>query len=173
MADNDNPTETVVTENVTFEDWLASQPEEVKTRFEEGTQGLKTALSSERESAKSLSKQLKELQGKVEKGSELERQVNALQEKLNESERHSAFIDGAAAAGCSNVKAAYKLAKNDPDLWKRDGSPDWAAIKETAPEFFGKKNPDGNAGNGTKTQPDAGKGNAMDNLFRKRAGVIR
>lgn len=161
-------------DNGTFEAWLDSQSDEIKTRFEEGTQGLRTALKSERENVRSLSSQLNELKGAAEKGSALEQQISALQAKLTESERHANFIDGAAGAGCTNAKAAYKLAKADPDLWKRDGSPDWTAIKETAPEFFQKPaKAAGNAGSGTSADPSAGsKMHKMDEIMRRSIGVL-
>ena len=156
MADDTTTGGTPEAGNETFEAWLESQPEEVRSRFEEGTQGLRSALKSERDNVKTLSAQLNELKGAAEKGSELETKLTALQEKLNESERHAAFIDGAAGAGCSNAKAAWMLAKADADLWKSDGSPDWESIKTTAPELFGPKQPSGHAGSGTGTPPDAG-----------------
>ena len=154
-------------DNVTFEAWLESQSDEIKTRFEEGTKGLKTALTSERDNTKNLSKQLKDLQAKADKDSDLAKQLSEMQAKLTESERHSSFVDGATAAGCNNVKAAYKLAKSDPDLWKRDGSPDWEAIKAEAPEFFGTKKPEGKAGSGTDDKGGAGSKHYMDDLIRK------
>lgn len=154
-------------DNVTFEAWLESQSDEIKTRFEEGTKGLKTALGAERDNTKNLSKQLKDLQAKADKDSDLAKQLSEMQAKLNESERHSSFVDGATAAGCNNVKAAYKLAKSDPDLWKRDGSPDWDAIKTEAPEFFGTKKPEGKAGSGTDDKGGAGSKHYMDELIRR------
>ena len=161
-------------DNGTFEAWLEGQSDEIKSRFEEGTQGLRTALKSERDNVKTLSNQLNELKDAAEKGSSLEQQITALQDKLRESERHASFIDGAQSAGCTNTKAAYKLAKADPDLWKHDGSPDWAAIKETAPEFFQKpKSGSGNPGSGTSTDPSAGsKMHPMDEIMRRSIGVI-
>lgn len=167
MADENTEGAKPEADNVTFEAWLEGQSDEVKNRFKEGTQGLQNALNSERNNTKGLSKQLKDLQAKADKDSDLAKQLTEMQEKLTESERHSAFVDGASAAGCNNVKAAYKLAKGDPDLWKRDGSPDWEAIKAEAPELFGKKNPNGNAGNGTNDEGGAGSKNYMDNLIRK------
>ena len=166
MADEINEGGKPGADNVTFEAWLEGQSDEVKNRFEEGTKGLKTALTSERDNTKNLSKQLKDLQAKADKDSDLAKQLSEMQAKLTESERHSAFVDGASAAGCNNVKAAYKLAKADPDLWKRDGSPDWEAIKAEAPEFFGNKKPDGNAGSGKNTDPNAGT-KTMDQWIRK------
>ena len=166
MADDNNQGGTPGADNVTFEAWLEGQSDEVKSRFEQGTQGLRSALKSERESTKTLSGQLKELQTKAEKDSDLAKQLSEMQAKLDESDRRSAFVDGASASGCSNAKAAYKLAKSDPDLWKKDGTPDWEAIKQEAPELFAKKNPDGKAGSGTRTDPDAG-ARTMDDWIRK------
>lgn len=162
------------TQNGTFEEWFESQPENVKSLISEHEKGLKSALNAERDNTKALSRQISDLQGAAEKGSELEKQLSTLQAKLTESERHANFIDSAAGAGCTNAKAAYKLAKADEDLWKRDGSPDWDAIKETAPEFFRKlSNGSGNAGSGTDKAPDAGsKMHPMDELMRRSIGVM-
>ena len=175
MADNETTggmPET--TPNGTWEAWFEAQADDVKALITDHERGLKSALDAERGNTKSLSKQIADLQGAAEKGSELEKQLSTLQARLTESERHASFIDGAAGAGCSNPKAAYKLAKADEDLWKRDGSPDWDAIKETAPEFFAKpKATSGNAGSGTNTDPAAGsKMHPMDEIMRRSIGVI-
>ena len=161
------------TPNGTFESWYESQPDEIKTLISDHERGLKTALNAERDNTKALSSQLRDLQGAAEKGSDLEKQLTALQARLTESERHAAFMDGATTAGCSNAKAAYKLAKADEDLWKRDGSPDWAAIKETAPEFFQRPNGSGNAGSGTTTDPaNNAKQHPMDVRMRQQLGLL-
>ena len=174
MAENENPTETVeTTPNETFESWFESQPDNVKTLINDHTNGLRSALKSERDNAKSLNSQLRELQSKADKGSELEQQLSSLQAKLTESERHASFIDGAQGAGCTNPKACYKLAQADAELWKRDGTPDWEAIKETAPEFFQRKQTAGGAGNGTDKDPNAGtKQHPMDVMMRKQLGLL-
>ena len=161
------------TPNGTFESWFESQPDDVKSLISEHEKGLKSALNAERDNTKALSRQISDLQGAAEKGSELEKQLTTLQAKLTESERHANFIDGAASAGCTNAKAAYKLAKADEDLWRRDGSPDWAAIKETAPEFFRKNQSSGNPGSGTDKDPNAGsKMHPMDEIMRRSIGVL-
>ena len=162
------------TPNGTFEDWFNTQPDNVKALISDHERGLKSALDAERGNTKALSRQISDLQGAAEKGSELEKQLSTLQARLTESERHASFIDGAGAAGCTNAKAAYKLAKADEDLWKRDGSPDWEAIKETAPEFFRKPTSvTGNPGSGTDKDPQAGsKMHPMDELMRRSLGVM-
>lgn len=45
----------------TFDAWLAKQPEEVREKFDAHTKGLKSALDSEREKAKSATAQAKRL----------------------------------------------------------------------------------------------------------------
>lgn len=172
MADNENQggmPET--TPNGTFEEWFENQPDDVKNLITNHENGLKTALGNERDNVKSLSKQIRDLQGAAEEGSELKKQLTDLQNKLSESERYSAFMDGANTAGCSNAKAAYRIAKADEDMWKRDGSPDWDAIKETVPELFGAKRGKGGAGNGRNEDPDGGaKMHPMDRMMRQRLG---
>ena len=170
MADNDNPSGKLeTTPNGTFEEWFNTQPDDVKTLISNYENGLKSALKSERENTKALSKQISDLQGAADKGSDLQKQLADLQSKLTESERYSSFMDGATGAGCSNPKAAYRIAKADDDMWKRDGSPDWEAIKETAPELFGTKRGKGGAGNGRNEDPDGGaKMHAMDRAIRQR-----
>ena len=173
MADETTGGTPETTSYGTFEEWYESQTDDVKTLISEHESGLKSALKAERDNTKSLNSQLRELQGKADKGSEMEKQLTTLQERLAESERHSAFIDGATDAGCTNAKACYKLAKADPELWKRDGTPDWDAIRETAPEFFQKKQSSGNAGSGTDKDPNAGsKQHPMDVMMRKAVGII-
>lgn len=174
MAENETTGGTPETTSYgTYEEWFESQTDDVKTLINEHTNGLRSALKAERDNAKALNSQLKELQGKADKGSELEQQLNSLQAKLTESERHATFIDGATGAGCTNAKACYKLAKADPELWKRDGSPDWDAIKETAPEFFQKKQSSGSAGSGTDKDPNTGaKQHPMDVKMRQMIGLL-
>ena len=171
MADENTQGGTPGADNVTFEAWLEGQSDEIKSRFEQGTQGLRSALKSERESTKTLSGQLKDLQGKVDADSDAAKQIETLQQQLADSEKKRAeaerketFSAAAAGAGCANAKAAYVIAVSG-DLFKRDGSPDWEAIKQEAPELFGKQ-PKGNAGSGTGGDPNAEKSNYMDDLIR-------
>jgi hypothetical protein len=161
--------ETAAGGEMPFNEWLENQTDEVKTRFNTSTEGLKKALAAERDSNKSLTKQLRELAGKAETGSELAKQLEEITGKLHESERKNAFMDGARDAGCSNPKAAYAIASAVPTAFKVDGSPDWKAIKEIAPELFAKPaSPSAKAGAGTKQEADAGSGHAMDDFIRAR-----
>lgn len=128
----------------TFEDFLASADEPVKSLYKKHTDGLNSALEKERAGRKDLEKQLKELLPKAEKGSALElelaEKVRLLEEtdkKYAEVERRAKFAEEAGQPNirCVNVKAAYALATVE-NMFKEDGSPMWDAIRKTAPELF-------------------------------------
>jgi|GEM_PF-6015885 len=149
-----------------FETWVAGQPDEVKAMLESHTGGLKSALQSERERAKGLEKGLREAASKAEKGSENEKQLVALADQVQEASRKNAFYENAVSAGATNLKLAYMAAVSD-DLFKRDGSVDFEALKKNYPELFGKTSTN-NAGSGGKG-PD--KKITMDDFIRAKAGM--
>jgi hypothetical protein len=131
---------------------------------------LKTALDSERDGKKDLEKQLRELAGKAEKGSEFEKQLTETADKLATEEKKSAFYEAAHAGGVKNLKLAWTVAVTD-DLFKRDGSPDIEAIKKDYPELFASTNSNANAGAGAGAGQGAGNGQAdMNALIRQAAG---
>jgi hypothetical protein len=151
----------------TYESFFEAQPAEVKTLIEEHTQGLKSALESERESRKGLEKQVRDLAGKAEKGSEAEAQLTKLADSLAEAERKSAeglaeaerrtaFYEAAHAAGISNLKLAYTVALQD-EMFDKRGAVNFEALRSSYPELFGGKpsTPPGNAGAGTGSPPVA------------------
>lgn len=153
-----------------YDKWLESQPAHVKAAIERNTGKLQSALNSERESRKELTRQLREATGKAEKGSELEKQLGEVSSKAELAEKKAAFYESAGQPeiGCTNPKAAFLIATAD-DLFKRSGEPDWAAIKAAAPELFAaKKAPNGNAGSGTGNPPPTGV--TMDDIIRRHAG---
>lgn len=152
-----------------FEAFLEKQPDEVKALYEGHTSSLKNALTNERASNKELAKQLKALAEKAEKGSELEKQLSEYVSKAEQAERRAGFAESAIQPeiGCTNVKAAFLIAQAD-ELFKRDGSPDWGAIKAAAPELF--KKPGQAAGNaGTGTERGTPKED-MNTFIRRAAG---
>ena len=121
------------TQPVTFDAWLANQDDTVKGLLTQHTQGLKSALDSERTQRQVLSRQLKDLQGKAEKGSDTEEAADRCVSKLEQTEWRAAFVEEAVTpgVGCLNVKAAYALAVAE-SLFDRKGNPDWAAIETSA-----------------------------------------
>lgn len=162
---------TAATTPFDFDAWLGEQPEHVRQGYEGKTQGLHSALEKERTTAKDLSKELKRLSGAAEKGSEAQKALDEMSTRLEQAERERDFIREASKPenGCSNPDAAYLVAQAK-DLFKRSGEPDWAAIKQVAPELFGqrKATPPGNAGSGNGSPPP--QKFAMSDWIRKQAG---
>lgn len=153
---------------LSYETWVKDQPEDIKNMLTGWERGLKTALTDERDARKNLEKQVRELAGKAEKGSEAEKQLNQLADQITESDRRSDFYEAAHAAGVTNLKLAYLVASND-DLFDKRGMVNFETMKGTYPELFGgQKPPKGNAGDGTEKQP-SGKG-SMNDFIRIAAG---
>ena len=129
---------------LTCDAWHGSLNDEqrklIEARFGDDTKSLKGALDKERDESKQLAKQLKDLQGKAEKGSEFEKALNDLQAQLTAANQEKSFILDAPAKGVSNVKAAYKLAVAD-GLIDAKGAVDWDALKGAYPELFAQPKP--------------------------------
>lgn len=155
-------------EKPTFESWYGGLAADVKGLVDEHVSGLRTALLTERQNRTDLSKQIKDLAAKAEKGSELEKQLGETLGKLETSERRATFAEEAIRPeiGCSNVKAAYALAVAE-DLFTRSGQVDWQTLKGIAPELFRKPGPgsaDGGAGVNQPPRFD------MNTIIRRAAG---
>ncbi len=155
-------------EVLTFETWYGKLDAQQRGLFDEHVSGLKTALATERQNRADLSKQIKDLAAKAEKGSELEKQLTDASQRLEVAERRAAFAEEASRpdVACSNVKAAYALAVAE-QLFDRHGRPDWNALKITAPELFRKPtvgSADGGAGTNQGPKLD------MNTLIRRAAG---
>jgi hypothetical protein len=149
-----------------YETWIAEQPETVRAMLDGQTSKLKSALTSERERSKGLEKDLRDAASKAEKGSEAEKRLNQLADQVQAESKKSAFYESAVAAGVNNLKLAFLAATQD-DLFKKDGSPDFDALKKSYPELFGTTQSNG-AGEGSNT-PD-GKFD-MDAYIRNQLGA--
>jgi hypothetical protein len=153
-----------------WESWLEGQSAEVKALLDTHTQGLRSALTSERESRKDFEKQARELAEKAEKGSEAQAQLTKLADDLASEGRRADFYEAAHAAGIANLKLAYTVAVQD-EMFDRRGQVDFEALKRAYPELFagGKPaTPPGNAGAGTGAPPPAKTG--MNDFIRAAAG---
>lgn len=137
-----------------FDEWIGKQTDEVKALYQSHVTGLQNTVKATRDERDALSKQIKDLLPKAEKGSEMEKSLTEFGAKLEAAERRAAFAEeaGKPEIGCRNPKAAYALAMAD-NLFDRRGNPDWSAIKSAAPELFGKAGTTGHAGNGTDENP--------------------
>lgn len=118
-----------------FEAYLAKQAEPVKKLYETHTQGLKSALETERTSRKEAERQLRELAKKAESGSEAQKQLTDMAERMATTERMNQFYAAAHAAGVKNLRLAY-LAASEAKLISEQGEVDFAKMKESYPELF-------------------------------------
>lgn len=152
-----------------FDDWLKSQSDDVTTMLNSHTNGLKTALSEERKARGDLEKKLRDLAGKVEKGSESEKKLTEMVDQLAENDRKAEFYEEAHQAGVTNLKLAYLVAIQE-GLFDSKNRVNFGEMKKEYPELFGStKPPKGNAGDGTHTNQPAGHGD-MNSWIRKSAG---
>ena len=133
-----------------WEDVLKALPKEQQALYEAHTQGLQNSVRATRDERDGLKNQLQEALKKAEKGSEFEKNLTESLEKVNSLEKRANFAEQAIKPeiGCRNVKAAFALALAE-DYFRKNGDPDWEAIKKEAPELFGAIIPDANGGNGT------------------------
>lgn len=137
-----------------WDDALKGLPEPLQNLYNTHVSGLQNTVRATRQERDDLAKQIKDLLPKVEKGSELETRLTEFSSKLEAAERRAAFVEDAVKPeiGCRNPKAAYALAQAE-NLFTRNGSPDWNAIKAAAPELFGGRSVEANAGAGTGGTP--------------------
>lgn len=154
-----------------FDAWLKEQDESVQQMLDGHTRGLKSALDGERDNRKKLERELRDLAGKAEKGSEAQTQLTKMADQVAEADQKAEFYEQAHAAGVSNLKLAYLVAQND-DLIDKRGRVNFETLKATYPELFGgkPKTPAGNAGSGTDKDKPASA--TMNDYIRKAAGRV-
>ena len=134
--------------------------------------GLSSALEKERSDRRTLEKQIKDLSGKAEKGSEMETKLAALTSELEEANRRASFVAGASGQGVINPVLAY-LAAREAKAFDESGNTNWARLKELHPELFkpeekAKAGGRGDAGGGN----DNGKtGFSFNDWLRREAGI--
>ena len=142
----------------TWDEYIETLDDTAKSLYDDHITGLKNTVQATRDERDTFKSQLAEviqaLDGK--KPGQVREELEALQSNMADLSRRSQFFEEAAALTgpdrCSNVRLAWMTATAD-DLFNRDGSPDWAAIKEIAPEIFGTKVPQAHAGGGTNKPP--------------------
>lgn len=150
-----------------FETWLGAQPEAVQAAYAQHTSKLKNALDEERTTRKTLAKQFADLTKQAQAGADLKPQLEKLSADFAATSRQRAFYE-AAPNEITNRKLAW-LAATDAGLVDNDGECDWKALRNQAPELFGKTPlPTGHAGTGAG---QSGSGGAtMNDFIRRSAG---
>ena len=137
-----------------FDEYLAGQPETIRALHAESVKGLKSALEAERETRKGLEKQVRDMAGKAEKGSEAQGELEKLADKIAASDKRADFYEAAHSAGVTDIRLAHIVAEQE-QLFDRKGNPDFETMKKQHPALFGgtPPAPAGNAGAGTQTPP--------------------
>ena len=155
-------------EPIKFDEWIQAQDEPIKQAFEAHTTGLKNTVHATRQERDALAKEIKELSKKAEVDSDMQKSLNELSSKLEITEKRATFAEEAVKPeiGCTNPKAAWLVAVAQ-DAFDRKGNPDWNAIKNEAPELFGKPAAKGNAGAGTGSTQTA---STMNDFIRRSRG---
>lgn len=157
---------------LTFEAWLTQQEEPVKKLVDGRLHKLSSALDTERDDRKALARQLRDATKQAEDGSELRKQLDAINEQITEHAAKADFFEEAHGRHVSNLRLAYLAAKSGGLISER-GKVDWDALKTGYPELFTIDKPPapprGNAGSGTGRQPET-KPN-MNDWIRQAAGL--
>ena len=140
-----------------FEEWLKDQTDEIKSMFEEHVSGLTSALKSERDLRKDDLKKLKDMQKLAEDGSDAQKRLTEMVDRLEKTELQAKFYESAIGAGVKNPKAAFLLAQADGLVTKE--KIDFDGLKTSYPEMFGsgEPQPKGNAGEGSGQGNNTGK----------------
>jgi hypothetical protein len=129
-----------------FEEFLATQSDDIKANYEEHVHGLKAALTSEREAHTRFESQVKEVTSRLETTSATRQ---ALERASAETGTKVKFYDLAHKAGVSDLSLGYLAAQQD-GLIKPEGT-DFAKLKELHPGLFAPKaTVPGNAGESGK-----------------------
>lgn len=154
-------------ETPTFDSWIQAQDDATKAMLEGHTSGLKSSLEDERRERKALAKQIVELSKQAETGSTLKAELDKLAANNEKTSRKANFYESA-PADVGNLKLAW-LAAEDAGLIDKEGSADWKALREQAPELFRKSiAPPAHAGNGAGQN---GQGSTdMNSFIRRSAG---
>lgn len=156
--------ETPQTQELNFDTWLAAQEEPIKKLIDSHTGGLRSALETERTQRKDLTRQLKDVSGKLDANSEAAKQLGALSSTLEEAQQRADFYE-TLGAGCLNPKLAYLA-------YKADGLKSIEQLRAAYPQLFAKATPPAtHAGNGTNGGQPGNGAASMNDFIRRSAGV--
>ncbi len=156
----------------TWDSDLAALSPEARARYDAHVQGLRNTVQATRGERDGLQQKLADLTKALGKDTpeEARRLLGEMQSELETTSRRAAFYEeaGKPEIGCTNPRAAFLVAQSE-QLFDRRGNPDWAAIRQAAPELFQttQRLPAGNAGSGTGQQPPSGN---VNDWIRRQAG---
>ena len=147
-----------------FAAFIAAQDEPTKALYKKHTDGLKSALDSERENRRTLEKELREAAASAEDGSEAKQKLEEAHAATQKASARSEFLEKAHAAGVADLSLAWLAVQEDDTLRDQSGNANFAKLKEKHPALFtdAKKLPAGHAAAGASS--DAPKPDVNANL---------
>jgi hypothetical protein len=155
-------------DNEEFDLWLEKQDEPTKNLIANRFSKLEATVKATREERDGFSKSIKELMGKAEKGSEIEKSLLEMTEKAKNSEKRAIFMEKAVSEGCLRPGVAFQVAVSD-GLFDEQGEPDFKKLKTSIPELFKVVNSNTHAGAGTQ-QPVLKSSDPIGDAIRNRIG---
>jgi hypothetical protein len=148
-----------------FAEWLKARPVEERAVYDSYTRSLQESVSRERESNKTLSRELKAIAARGDGATKEE--LDALSEKLTVADRRIDFYRLALREGVPNVDLAW-LAAREVGAFDKHGAPDFSMLKAQYPELFPKRRPAAQAGAGANGE--APLTSDMNAFIRRSAG---
>ncbi len=152
-----------------FEAWMKEQSEEAQEGLKTYESGLKTALTKERDNRGDLEKELREAAKKAEAGSEAQKRLTEMADKLADKEREADFYRDAPGKGVVSLELAF-IAAESAGLFDSRGRMNWDALKERYPELFAKPGGGGNPRPGAGARDEGGGKDDMNARIRRAAG---
>lgn len=163
-------------EELTWDSWLAKQPETERKQIEalhaKRVQTLEGTLTKERDERKDLEKKLREMAKTSEAGSEAQKQLTAVADQLANAEKRADFYRDALKAEVADPEGAWLIANGKADeFFDKRGSVNFDLLKKEHPGLFAqpKPTPRANVGSGTQNN-DGNAAVGMNSFIRRAAG---
>lgn len=144
----------------TYEEFIASLPDDHRTLIEANTTNLRNALKSERDAKSKLEKDLRSLSSQLEGNKDAQATVNKLADDVAAERQRADFYAEAHAEGVEDLELAY-LAAQRKGLIDGKGRVNWPELRKNHASLF-RTEPEpktvvrGGAGNGSRPREAAG-----------------
>jgi hypothetical protein len=154
-GDNGNGAKDQTPKPATYEQWFDKQDPETKELVGKSMAQMiakNKAISEEREKMQGSLEGIKKLFGSDPEKAKQE--MDKLSDDYKAAQQRIEFLEDATREEiqCLNPAAAWLVAKGK-NLFNSKGAPDWKAVREEAPELFGKRTVRTHGGDGTGETP--------------------
>ena len=154
-GDNGNGVKDQTPKPATYEQWFDKQDPETKELVGKSMAQMiakNKAISEEREKMQGSLEGIKKLFGSDPEKAKQE--MDKLSDDYKAAQQRIEFLEDATREEiqCLNPAAAWLVAKGK-NLFNSKGAPDWKAVREEAPELFGKRTVRTHGGDGTGETP--------------------